>query len=987
MRWVRCLLSATGLSLSPSTSWDWDWDARQKNSPSKATRYLLLVRHGQYDFSNGKLTPKGWEQAFATARRLKELNLPLQVVVALLPTNELLREGAPYPDIPKRSSWKPPLSYHVDGARIEAAFRNYFHRAPPEQKKDSYEIIVCHANVIRYFVCRALQLPPEAWLRLSLKHASLSIICIRPDGRISLRALGDSGHLPPNLLTDSGVSRILRSLKYINPIVLKIRLFATQVMSSFYRNVVFEGLSKTFSSSPLRCSSDPRHFFISRMKFVKCPSTIELKTFLLTSILLDSKLICEILSKPDTKDDWVNNNDSFFSPLNSSPKRIIVEFSSPNIAKPFHYGHLRSTIIGNYVANINEVLGHSVTRINFLGDWGNQFGLLAAELEKKGHRSNKRALTDESFVLQAKECFRKLEKGDESLLNQWKHIREITVSELAQVYRRLGNQKGLLNRGELLSFNDGLGKAIPLCKSDGSSLYVLRDVGAAMDRAEKFHFDKMYYVVENGQSLHFQNLFRILNALNPYLNVEHIKFGRIHDEAKQLAMELQDLSINTRLNSHEEKEHAADISIRKKSDTFQYNHCRLYRLLTEQNIVSNTEELLLDENLFLNEHDAVSLVHQLALFDEVLKDSHSCLQPYILVKYMQNLCEAISKAFRTLSIKNAESHAIARSRVLLFFAAKRTLKMGMKILGIQPLSKIDFFKNGWENYYYYEKGWADDAYYDKWTPAILEGTIPQLGSVIDLTATHKYYRPYELKYATHFKIKVPGRVIPPEDILRESKPDKLIGVHCTHGVNRTGYFLCRYLIDKMDWSAEKAISEVGQSRGYEIERDCFLNGLRPSNKECTINKPTCNLKDNKPPKYSADYPAKKKNKKKSKIIVGREATKVLELKKIKEHAETPKIKDLMGASLNLNLGGMDIVTKDDFRQIERALIRKINTFAVITTTSSFIPSQHRLTNGLVANCRHGKVVNREDLQTTKGCVLHIRLIVIDGTAGAYRGHV
>ncbi|XP_040575651.1 uncharacterized protein [Lepeophtheirus salmonis] len=243
-----------------------------------------------------------------------------------------------------------------------------------------------------------------------------------------------------------------------------------------------------------------------------------------------------------------------------------------------------------------------------------------------------------------------------------------------------------------------------------------------------------------------------------------------------------------------------------------------------------------------------------------------------------------------------------------------------------PLSER-FFKNGWENYYYYEKGWADDAYYDKWTPAILEGTIPQLGSVIDLTATHKYYRPYELKYATHFKIKVPGRVIPPEDIVekffdivdevRESKPDKLIGVHCTHGVNRTGYFLCRYLIDKMDWSAEKAISE------------------------CTINKPTCNLKDNKPPKYSADYPAKKKNKNKSKIIVGREATKVLELKKTKEHAETPKIKDLMGASLNLDLGGMDIVTKDDFRQIERALIRKINTFAGAQYYSCFIENFSR----------------------------------------------
>lgn len=85
--------------------------------------------------------------------------------------------------------------------RIEAAFRKYFHRAEPEQDKDSYEIIVCHSNVIRYFVCRALQLPPEAWLRISLKHASVTAISIRPNGKVSVRGMGEAGHLPPDKLT------------------------------------------------------------------------------------------------------------------------------------------------------------------------------------------------------------------------------------------------------------------------------------------------------------------------------------------------------------------------------------------------------------------------------------------------------------------------------------------------------------------------------------------------------------------------------------------------------------------------------------------------------------------------------------------------------------------------------------------------------------------------------------------------------------------
>uniref|UniRef100_A0A915KZ39 Serine/threonine-protein phosphatase PGAM5, mitochondrial n=1 Tax=Romanomermis culicivorax TaxID=13658 RepID=A0A915KZ39_ROMCU len=87
------------------------------------------------------------------------------------------------------------------GSRIEAAFRRYFYRANPDQINDSYDIIVCHANVIRYFVCRALQYPPESWLRMSLPHASITWIMIMGDGRVSLRCLGDSGHLSADMIT------------------------------------------------------------------------------------------------------------------------------------------------------------------------------------------------------------------------------------------------------------------------------------------------------------------------------------------------------------------------------------------------------------------------------------------------------------------------------------------------------------------------------------------------------------------------------------------------------------------------------------------------------------------------------------------------------------------------------------------------------------------------------------------------------------------
>ncbi|MBN3276741.1 SYRM protein, partial [Polyodon spathula] len=135
--------------------------------------------------------------------------------------------------------------------------------------------------------------------------------------------------------------------------------------------------------------------------------------------------------------------------------RTVVEFSSPNIAKKFHVGHLRSTIIGNFIANLKEALGNSVTRINYLGDWGMQFGLLGAGFQQFGSEEqlkanplqhlfdvyvqvNKAAEDDENIKNNAQEFFRRLENGNNQALSLWRHFREISIEEYARIYKRLG---------------------------------------------------------------------------------------------------------------------------------------------------------------------------------------------------------------------------------------------------------------------------------------------------------------------------------------------------------------------------------------------------------------------------------------------------------------------------------------------------------------------------------------------------------------------
>lgn len=259
---------------------------------------------------------------------------------------------------------------------------------------------------------------------------------------------------------------------------------------------------------------------------------------------------------------------------NSRTERIVVEYSSPNIAKPFHLGHLRSTIIGNCIANLNDFVGNTVTRINYLGDWGTQFGFVQLGVDSLGIteeemkkepikllyrayvHANKLAEEDAAFSEKARKIFSDLESGESPEdLRKWENFRRFTIEELAQTYQRLGvcfdeyNWESsydvkkvsdvirLMEWGGILSIDEEGRKVvalsetrnIPIIKSDGSTLYIARDIAAALDRYEKHGFERMYYVVDNAQTDHFVSMFKILKKMGiPWAErLEHIKFGRI----------------------------------------------------------------------------------------------------------------------------------------------------------------------------------------------------------------------------------------------------------------------------------------------------------------------------------------------------------------------------------------------------------------------------------------------------------------------------
>ena len=268
----------------------------------------------------------------------------------------------------------------------------------------------------------------------------------------------------------------------------------------------------------------------------------------------------------------IQNNESYGASTIGEGKNVIVEYSSPNIAKDFHIGHLRTTVIGAALYNIYKYLGYNTIGMNHLGDYGTQFGKLIEGYKKWGTeynieenpieeltkiyvRINDAIKEDESILEACRENFRLLEEGDKYCVELWEKIRDVSLIEFQKIYdllnvkfdkvigesfyidkmeniEKLLEESGALTDSEGAKIVDLEEKGLGVCmikKANGSSIYATRDLAAIKYRAETFDFDKCLYVVAYEQALHFKQIFEVAKHLQlpeKCVNgLEHVQYG------------------------------------------------------------------------------------------------------------------------------------------------------------------------------------------------------------------------------------------------------------------------------------------------------------------------------------------------------------------------------------------------------------------------------------------------------------------------------
>ena len=300
--------------------------------------------------------------------------------------------------------------------------------------------------------------------------------------------------------------------------------------------------------------------------------------FTISNDYLASAVIPEILVK----------GDRYGSSEVGNGKKVVLDYSSPNVAKPFHIGHLGTTVIGHSLRRLHEFAGYECFGINYLGDWGTQFGKLITAYRLWGSREtietggidklvelyvrinneikgdpDKGIAPRDDLADASRAEFHKLETGDEENLALWRWFKEISVREYEKTYRQLGitfdsylgesfysdkmpaqieklREKGLLKLDDGASIVDLSDYNMPPClilKRDGSTLYPTRDIAAAVYRKENYHFDKAIYVTSAQQCLHFAQWFKVVELMGyPWYNeLVHVPYGTVSLNGEKLA--------------------------------------------------------------------------------------------------------------------------------------------------------------------------------------------------------------------------------------------------------------------------------------------------------------------------------------------------------------------------------------------------------------------------------------------------------------------
>ncbi len=320
-------------------------------------------------------------------------------------------------------------------------------------------------------------------------------------------------------------------------------------------------LAKTFKKNPALIAKELSQSIELNNKFEKVVNNGPYLNFFLNRSEFNKETLKEIY-----------NNDNYGKKNIGKNRNVIVEFSSPNIAKPFHIGHIRTTVIGNAINNIYDFMGFNTIAVNHLGDYGTQFGMLISAYKKWGDketieknpikellklyiRFNEEMEEKPELQDEAREWFKKLEQGNQEAKELWQWFKDVSLKEFNRVYDMLNikfdsyagesfysdkmnrviqelKEKDLLKKSEGAEIIDldEFDMPSPLIrKRDGSTLYITRDIAASIYRKEKYDFYKNIYVVASQQNLHFQQWIKIVELMGYdwAKDCVHIPFGMV----------------------------------------------------------------------------------------------------------------------------------------------------------------------------------------------------------------------------------------------------------------------------------------------------------------------------------------------------------------------------------------------------------------------------------------------------------------------------
>ena len=456
-------------------------------------------------------------------------------------------------------------------------------------------------------------------------------------------------------------------------------------------------------------------------------------------------------------------------------KTIIIDYSSPNVAKPMHIGHIRSTVIGNALDRLHRFQGYNVIADNHLGDWGTQFGLMIIgfreyvdnealnisqidELERIYVKSYNRSKEDNEWKQLAKKELVKLQQGDKNNLDLWNNFVKLSLEEFEKIYKRLDikfdlfrgesfynnllpdiilklKEKNLIKESEGAKVVDLEEQGMPVCiveKSDGGFNYTTTDLATVVSRQKEFSPEKIIYVTDERQQLHFKQFFQVSKMLGLNDNLKHVWFGLMRlpeatfstregnviklsdllDEAEKRALKIIKSS-NSDLDEKKQLELAKAIGIGaikymdlsqnpqslvtftwdkalsldgNSAPYLQYAYARISSVYDKYKEKYNVEKL---ENFNINISEIIErrLAIKLLKFPDAINAAIENYRPNILCDYLYELSQLYSSYYQNLPFLKAEE-GIRESRIKICSLTAKILKQGLHLLGIRTPERI-----------------------------------------------------------------------------------------------------------------------------------------------------------------------------------------------------------------------------------------------------------------------------------------------------------